>query len=85
MERTARERIADRLREETLTATAIASEFSLSTADALDHIEHVAKSLAARDEEVFVAPPECQDCGFGAFSSILRNLVASSLHPRRDA
>lgn len=65
MERTTRERIADRLGEQALSATALAAEFGLSTTAALEHVEHVAASLS--DGELLVAPPECRDCGFADF------------------
>ncbi|WP_181684809.1 transcriptional regulator [Halorhabdus salina] len=71
MERTTRERIADRLRAEALSATAIAAEFDLSTGVAVDHVEHVAASLSDSDEQLLVAPPECPDCGFTDFDDRL--------------
>ncbi|QGN07214.1 transcriptional regulator [Halorhabdus sp. CBA1104] len=67
MEQTTRERIADRLREKALSATAIAAAFDLSTATAIEHVEHVAASLSGSDEQLLVAPPECSDCGFTNF------------------
>jgi len=67
MERTTRERIADRLREEALSATALAAECSLSTTVVLDHVEHIAASLEGTDEQLLVAPPACEDCGFTDF------------------
>jgi predicted Zn-ribbon and HTH transcriptional regulator len=71
MERTTRERIADRLREETLSATAIAAEFSLSTSATLTHLEHIAESFSDGDGQLLVAPPECGDCGFNGFDKRL--------------
>jgi len=64
---TTRERIADRLREETLSASALAAEFDVTAEAALTHVEHVAKSLDGTGEQLLVAPPECRDCGFDAF------------------
>ncbi len=64
---TTRERMADRLREEALSAGALANEFDVTTAAALDHVRHVARSLEATDEQLLVAPPECRDCGFDGF------------------
>lgn len=71
MERTTRERIGDRLREEALSATALAAEFALSTPAALEHVEHVAASLEGGEEQLLVAPPECADCGFADFDDRL--------------
>ncbi|WP_135663861.1 transcriptional regulator [Halorhabdus rudnickae] len=71
MERTTRERITDQLREEALSATALAAEFALSTPTTLEHIEHIAASLEETDEQLLVAPPECADCGFTDFDDRL--------------
>jgi predicted Zn-ribbon and HTH transcriptional regulator len=68
--RTTRQRMADRLREEPLAAGALAREFSVTTSDALDHVEHLSKSLEATDEQLLVAPPECEDCGFDDFDDL---------------
>jgi hypothetical protein len=70
-ERTTRERIADRLREEALTAGALAAEFGITTAEALSHVRHVARSLEGGDGQLLVAPPECRDCGFTDFDDLL--------------
>jgi predicted Zn-ribbon and HTH transcriptional regulator len=69
--RTTRERMADRLREEPLTASALAREFELQTATALTHVEHIAKTLDGTGEELLVAPPECRDCGFSRFDDLI--------------
>jgi len=69
--RTTRERMADRLREEPLTASALAREFDLRTADALGHVEHIAQTLDSSDDELLVAPPECRDCGFDGFDDLV--------------
>ena len=71
MARTTRERIADRLREEALAATALAAAFELSTSTVIDHVEHIARSLDERDEQLLVAPPTCADCGFDGFDDRL--------------
>ncbi|MFB6200769.1 MAG: transcriptional regulator [Halorhabdus sp.] len=71
MERTTRERIADRLRESSYSATALAAEYSLSTNATLEHVEHVAASLDGTDEQLLVAPPACTDCGFSGFEDRL--------------
>ena len=68
--RTTREQITERLRAETLSAGAIAREFEIRTAEALDHVKHIARSLDGEDETLLVAPPECPDCGFDAFDDL---------------
>jgi len=68
--RTTRERMTDRLREETLTAGALAREFGIRTVEALDHVDHIAQSLAGTDEQLLAAPPECRECGFDEFDDI---------------
>ncbi|MFC7077408.1 transcriptional regulator [Haloarcula halophila] len=68
--RTTRQRIADRLREEAMAAGAIATTFEIQTSDALTHVEHIAKSLEPTDEQLLVAPPECEECGFSDFDDL---------------
>ncbi|WP_159904060.1 transcriptional regulator [Salinirussus salinus] len=69
--RTTRERIADRLREETLAAGELAAEFEIRTAEALDHVRHVARSLEPTGEDLLVAPPTCEECGFSEFDDLV--------------
>lgn len=69
--RTTRERIADGLRDRPLSASDIAREFDVTTADGLSHVEHIAKSLEATDEELLVAPPTCRQCGFEEFDDLV--------------
>lgn len=66
-DRTTRQRIADRLRRETMQAGGLAAEFEITTESALAHVKHIAQSLDGEDERLLVAPPECSDCGFSAF------------------
>lgn len=68
--RTTRQRIADRLRDEAMAAGSIARTFDIRTSDALSHVEHIARSLESTDEQVLVAPPECEDCGFADFEDL---------------
>jgi len=68
--RTTREQIADRLREETLTASALAREFEIGTPQALDHVQHIARTLDGTDETLLASPPACQDCGFDGFDDL---------------
>ena len=70
-ERTTREQIVSFLREESAAPGEIASEFEITTASALSHVEHIAKSLDGTDEQVLVAPPECPECGFDEFDSLI--------------
>jgi predicted Zn-ribbon and HTH transcriptional regulator len=69
--RTTRERIADRLREETLAAGTLANEFEIRTTTALDHVRHVARSLESTEEELLVAPPTCEECDFADFDDLV--------------
>ena len=66
-ERTTRQRIADFLRAETAAAGRLAEEFEITTAAALSHVEHIARSLDGTDEELLAAPPQCRACGFSDF------------------
>jgi predicted Zn-ribbon and HTH transcriptional regulator len=63
--------MTDRLREEALSASALAREFELQTATALTHVEHIAQTLDGTDEELLVAPPACRDCGFDGFDDLI--------------
>ncbi|WP_433624861.1 transcriptional regulator [Halomicrococcus sp. NG-SE-24] len=63
---TTRERIADFLRDEAASPSALAAEFDITAGAALRHVRHVARSVDG-DEQLLVAPPECHDCGFDAF------------------
>ena len=69
-ERTTRQRIADFLRREPAEAGRLATEFEITTAAALSHVEHIARSLEGTDEQLLAAPPECLDCGFSAFDDL---------------
>ena len=69
-ERTTRQRITDFLREEPAEAGRLATEFEITTAAALSHVEHIARSLEGTDEQLLAAPPECLDCGFSAFDDL---------------
>lgn len=69
-ERTTRQRIADFLREQPAEAGRLATEFEITTAAALSHVEHIARSLEGTDEQLLAAPPECLDCGFSAFDDL---------------
>lgn len=69
--RTTRQRIADRLRDETMAAGTLAREFDVTTSDVLRHVQHIARSLEPTDEQLLVAPPECEDCGFDEFDDLV--------------
>lgn len=64
---TTRERIAEYLRGRTAAPSVLAEEFTITTDDALSHVEHIAQSLEESDEQLLVAPPECRECGFNGF------------------
>ncbi|MFT4921920.1 MAG: putative Zn-ribbon and HTH transcriptional regulator [Haloarculaceae archaeon] len=69
--RTTRERMTDRLRDEPQTPAALAREFDVRASDALSHVQHIARSLDGTDEQLLVAPPECQACGFDGFDDLV--------------
>ena len=69
--KTTRQRIADRLREEAMSAATIARDFEVDTSTAVSHVEHIAQSLEHEDEQLMVAPPACRDCGFDDFDDLL--------------
>lgn len=68
-EATPRQRIADALRDEPLTASDLSERVGLPRSVVYDHLRHVAQSVdGGRDDERFlVAPPECGNCGFADF------------------
>jgi len=70
-DRTTRERIADRLRAEPLSPADIAREFDVRASTALDHVDHLARSLEPTDEALMAAPPACNDCGFDGFDRLV--------------
>jgi predicted Zn-ribbon and HTH transcriptional regulator len=61
------ERIAAVLRERSATPSGLAREFDTTPDDAVRHVRHLARSLEHDDEQLLVAPPECEDCGFDGF------------------
>lgn len=64
---TTRQRIAEALREQPATASALSQTVGVPRSSVYDHLQHVAQSLDGTDEEFLVAPPECRNCGFSAF------------------
>ena len=54
----------------TSAATGRATGGSPTTAAALSHVEHIARSLEGTDKQLLAAPPECLDCGFSAFDDL---------------
>ncbi|MFB6110983.1 MAG: transcriptional regulator [Halobacteriaceae archaeon] len=69
--RTTRRRIADHLRLDARTPSSLSAEFDISVSAALDHVEHIAASLADSEERVAVRPPRCRSCEFQAFDDLL--------------
>jgi Predicted transcriptional regulator containing an HTH domain fused to a Zn-ribbon len=59
--------MTDRLREEPLSAPALAREFDVQASNAVSHVRHIAQSLEETDERLLVAPPECRSCEFDSF------------------
>lgn len=68
---TTRRAIAEHLRETAATPSELAEAFTIARSTAIDHIEHLARSLRPTEEQVAVRPPHCQDCGFDEFDAIL--------------
>lgn len=68
---TTRQRLADALRDEPATPSALATRLDLTTGAVLRHAEHVARSVDGTDEQFLVAPPACRECGFDAFDDLL--------------
>ena len=65
--KTTRERIAAHLREESATPSALAASVETTPASAVRHVRHLARSLEHDDDDLQVAPPACEDCGFDGF------------------
>jgi len=61
---TVRQHIADVLREGPATAKDLSRLVGISERDVAGHLEHLAKSLRAKGEELVMQAPECLDCGF---------------------
>ena len=68
---TTRERITGVLREKAYTPSELAAEFEIAPATAIEHVEHVARSVDGTDEQLLVAPPTCRECGFDGFEDLL--------------
>jgi predicted Zn-ribbon and HTH transcriptional regulator len=68
---TTRQRLREALRERTMSPRDVADAFDTTPAVALDHVGHVARSLAEADEALLVAPPTCRECGFDDFDDPL--------------
>jgi predicted Zn-ribbon and HTH transcriptional regulator len=68
-EATPRQRIAEALREQALTASRLSERVGQPASVVYDHLDHVARSVDGddTDEQFLVAPPECGDCGFSDF------------------
>lgn len=69
--RTTRERITDRLREQPMNVPELATAFEITAGEAVSHVEHISKSLDNTDEQLLVAPPTCEDCGFDDFDDLI--------------
>lgn len=70
---TTRQRMANKLRDEPATPSALATEFDVTAGAALRHVEHISQSVDGSDddERLLVAPPECGECGFSDFDDLL--------------
>lgn len=73
-EATARQRIAEALRDEPHDATALSTAVGVPRSSVYRHVEHVAQSVESDgDEQFLVAPPECRECGFDGFDDPLND------------
>jgi hypothetical protein len=70
-ESTTRERIHEHLRAEPASLAALAREFDVTAPVAADHVRHLSRSLDHAEEQLLVAPPECEDCGFDDFEDLI--------------
>jgi len=70
-EKTTRRKIADALRERPATPSGLAAEFGVSASAALEHVQHLSRTLESTEEELLVRPPTCRECGFDAFDDLL--------------
>jgi predicted Zn-ribbon and HTH transcriptional regulator len=68
---TTRQRILDALREDALTPSELGAAFDVPPPVAVDHVQHLARSLREAGEELLVRPPACHDCGFDGFDDPL--------------
>jgi transcriptional regulator len=59
---TLREAIAEALEEESFDLREISKRFHIKEKEALDHLEHIARS--ARPKRFIMEPASCLDCGF---------------------
>lgn len=62
---TARQRIAELLRTEELTAHEISQRASVPERDVAGHLQHLEQSVKQSGERLRTAPPHCIQCGFG--------------------
>ena len=61
---TVRQRLAEVLRRGPVTAKDLSRAVGISEHEVAGHLEHLARSLRARGEELAMTPPECLACGF---------------------
>ena len=61
---TARARLRDVLGPEPQSARELSQRASLSEKEVLEHLPHLARSLAAEDRELGILPARCKSCSF---------------------
>lgn len=49
----------------------LATTFEIRANTVISHVEHIARSLDGTDEQLLVAPPECEECGFDGFDDLI--------------
>ncbi len=70
---TTRQRLLALLRESPAQPSDLATALAVTTPAVLEHVEHVARSLESTDEQLLVAPPTCQECGFDSFDDLINS------------
>lgn len=66
-EGTTRQQIATVLRDRAAPPSELARELETTPATVVEHVRHLAHSVEHDGEQLLVAPPECEDCGFHRF------------------
>jgi transcriptional regulator len=61
---TIREAIASALRAEALTSRELSERVGVAEREIGPHLEHLARSVRARGEQLVLEPPRCLGCGF---------------------
>jgi predicted Zn-ribbon and HTH transcriptional regulator len=63
--------MVERLQNEPMDVPELATTFEIRASEVVNHVEHISKSLSNTDQQLLVAPPTCQDCGFDDFDDLI--------------